>query len=49
MSTQPTVKATEQGNVVPFRPLSMLEEMERMLENMMPQRWMHPSEKCCHR
>ena len=41
MSTQPTVKATEQGNVVPFRPLSMLEEMERMLENMMPQRWMH--------
>lgn len=42
MTTQPTVKKTEQENVVPFRPLSMFEEMERMLENMIPQRWMRP-------
>lgn len=42
MATQPTVKKTEPENVVPFRPLSMLEEMEHMLEGMLPQRWMRP-------
>ena len=42
MATQPAVKQTPSENVVPFRPLSMFEEMERMLENMMPQRWMRP-------
>jgi HSP20 family protein len=42
MATQPTVKKTEQENIVPFRPLSMFEEMERMLGNMVPQRWMRP-------
>lgn len=42
MSTQPTVKTPDQEKVVPFRPLSMFEEMERMLENMLPQRWMRP-------
>jgi len=42
MATQPTVKKTEQENIVPFRPFSMFEEMERMLENMIPQRWMRP-------
>ena len=34
--------ATFFENVVPFRPLGMLEEMERMLESMLPQRWMRP-------
>jgi HSP20 family protein len=43
MATKPAVKKTEHENVVPFRPLSMFEEMERMLESMLPQRWMHPS------
>jgi HSP20 family protein len=42
MATQPIVKKTEPENVVPFRPLGMFEEMERMLENMLPQRWMRP-------
>lgn len=42
MATEPTVKKTERENVAPFRPLSMFEEMERMLENMIPQRWMRP-------
>lgn len=42
MATQTSVKKTDQENVVPFRSLGMLEEMERMLENMLPQRWMRP-------
>jgi HSP20 family protein len=42
MATQPTVKKTEQENVVPFRPVTMFEEMERMLEDIIPQRWMRP-------
>lgn len=42
MTTKTAVKKTEQENVVPFRPLSMFEEMEHMLETMLPQRWMRP-------
>lgn len=42
MATQPIVKKAEPENIVPLRPLSMFEEMERMLENMVPQRWMRP-------
>lgn len=41
MATQP-VKKTEQENVVPFRPMNMLEEVERMFENFMPHGWMRP-------
>jgi HSP20 family protein len=42
MATQPIVKKSESENVVPFRPLSMMEEMERMFENFMPQSWLRP-------
>jgi len=42
MATQTSVKKTDQENIVPFRSLGMFEEMERMLENMLPQRWMRP-------
>jgi hypothetical protein len=42
MATQPTAKKTEQENVVPFCPFGMFEDMERMQENMLPQRWPHP-------
>ena len=41
MATQP-VKKTEHENVVPFRPMSMLEEVERMFENFIPHGWMRP-------
>ncbi len=41
MATQP-VKKTEQENVVPFRPMTMLEEVERMFENFIPHGWMRP-------
>jgi len=39
MATQP-VKKTEPENVVPFRPMSMLEEVERMFESLVPQGWL---------
>ncbi len=42
MNTQTSMKKTEHENVVPFRPLTMFEEMERMFEHFMPQSWMHP-------
>lgn len=42
MATKPTATKTKQENVIPFRPLSMVEEMERMLETMIPQRWVRP-------
>ena len=42
MNTQTSLKKTEHENVVPFRPLTMFEEMERMFEQFMPQSWMHP-------
>ena len=42
MATQPTLKKSEQENVVPFRPMTMFEEMERMFENFLPQNWMRP-------
>lgn len=40
MNTKTAVKKPENENIVPFRPLSMFEEMERMFENFMPQGWM---------
>lgn len=40
MSTKTSLKKTENENIIPFRPLSMFEEMERMFENFMPQSWM---------
>ncbi|MDH5601594.1 MAG: Hsp20/alpha crystallin family protein [Gammaproteobacteria bacterium] len=42
MTTQTSLKKTEHENVVPIRPLTMFEEMERMFEHFMPQNWMHP-------
>lgn len=42
MTTQPISKQQEHENVVPFRPLSMLEEMERMFESVVPHNWMRP-------
>lgn len=42
MNTQTSLKKTEHENVVPIRPLTMFEEMERMFEHFMPQSWMHP-------
>jgi len=48
MNTQTSMKKTEHENIVPFRPLTMLEEMERMFEHFMPQSWMHPSFKMEH-
>ena len=42
MSTQTSLKKTEHENIVPFRPLSMFEEMERMFQHFMPQSWMRP-------
>ena len=42
MATQPVVKKSESENIVPFRPLSMIEEMERMFETFMPQSWLRP-------
>lgn len=40
MTSKTSLKKTENENIIPFRPLSMLEEMERMFENFMPQSWM---------
>lgn len=37
--THKPVKQTETENVVPFRPMNMLEEVERMFENLVPQGW----------
>ena len=42
MTTQTKLKKSEKEDVVPFRPLSMFEEMEHMLENFVPHGWMHP-------
>lgn len=42
MNTQTSLKTSEHENVVPIRPLTMFEEMERMFENFLPQNWMHP-------
>lgn len=42
MTTQTSLKKTEHENVVPFRPLTMFEEMERMFEHFMPGKWMNP-------
>ena len=42
MTSQTSLKKTEHENVVPFRPLTMFEEMERMFEHFMPTNWMHP-------
>ena len=42
MTTQTSLKKTEHENVVPIRPLTMFEEMERMFEHFMPQSWMRP-------
>ena len=42
MTSQTSLKKTEHENVVPFRPLTMFEEMERMFEHFMPTSWMHP-------
>jgi len=39
---QHSLKKTEHENVVPFQPLTMFEEMERMFEQFMPQSWVHP-------
>lgn len=41
MSSKTALKKSESENIIPFRPLSMLEEMERMFENFMPQSWLH--------
>ncbi len=41
MATEP-VKKTESENVVPFRPMSVLEEVERMFENIIPHGWTRP-------
>ena len=45
MATQGNLKKSEKENVVPFRPLSMFEEMEHMLENFVPHGWLHPFKK----
>lgn len=42
MATQTLSKKSETENVVPFRPISMFEEMERMFENFMPQSLLRP-------
>lgn len=41
MTTKPA--KVERENIVPFRPLSMLEEMEHMFENFLPHSWMRGS------
>ena len=45
MATQGNLKKSKKENVVPFRPLSMFEEMEHMLENYVPHGWLHPFKK----
>lgn len=42
MATQHVTKQSEQEKVIPFRPMNMLEEMERMFENFIPHGWMRP-------
>jgi len=42
MATQHAVKKTEHEAVVPFHPLTIMEEMERMMENMAPSGWLRP-------
>ena len=42
MNTKTSLKKTEHENVVPFQPLTMFEEMERMFEHFMSQSWMRP-------
>jgi len=42
MAIQTKLKKSEKENVVPFRPMSMFEEMEHMLENFVPHSWVHP-------
>ena len=42
MATQQKHTTPEKENVVPFRPMSMFEEMEHMLESFVPHNWLHP-------
>jgi HSP20 family protein len=42
MATQQKNITPEKENIVPFRPMSMFEEMEHMLENIVPHNWLHP-------
>ena len=42
MTSKPVPIEKEYENIVPFRPLGMIEEMERLFENMMPRGWMRP-------
>lgn len=42
MATQTSLKKSETENVVPFRPIAMLDEVERMFESLMPHSWLRP-------
>ncbi len=42
MTTQTPRKHTEHENIVPFRPMGVLEEMEQLFENFIPRGWMRP-------
>jgi len=42
MTTQTPRKHTEHENVVPFRPMGVLEEMEQLFENFIPRGWVRP-------
>ena len=45
MTTQHAVQKREHETVIPIRPLSVLEEMERMMENMNPRGWFRHSNR----
>ena len=42
MAIQDKIQKSDKENVVPFRPMSVFEEMEHMFENFMPRGWLHP-------
>lgn len=42
MATQTSLKKSETENIVPFRPMAMLDEVERMFESLMPHSWLRP-------
>lgn len=42
MATQHAIKKAEHETVVPFSPLTIMEEMERMMENFAPTSWLRP-------
>ena len=44
MKTGNSLKKVNEENIVPFRPISLFEEMERMFDSFMPSNWQRPTQ-----